>query len=214
MSRPAVLSFLCVLVGAALSASTPVGVAHAQTSAANGIHRCVGADGRLVFTDRGCDESGSTEQAAPATAGGNVRIAVRGCARTREELLWGVRSALESRDVNRFASFYHWPGMATGDGYRLLDRLAVFSERPLVDAQLVSSADQREWAPAEPVAAPEPTSAEQSLGLPAPTPPPPPTVSHAPDLLRVDQMLSATNAASQVTYFRLQPYAGCWWIRY
>ena len=214
MSRPAVLSFLSVLAGAALSASAPVGTVHAQTGAANGIHRCVGPDGRVVFTDRGCDESGSTEQAAPAAGAGNVRVAVRGCARTREDLLWGVRSALESRDANRFASFYHWPGMSTGDGYRLMDRLAAFSDRPLVDAQLLSSADLRESAPVEPAADLEPTSAEQSLGLPAPDTPPPAPVSHAPDLLRVDQMLSATSASSQVTYFRLQPYAGCWWIRY
>ncbi len=212
MTRPAVLPFLSVLAGAALLASAPVGVARAQTSAANGIHRCVGPDGRLVFTDRGCEDSGATEQAAPAAGAGNVRIAARGCARTREELLWGVRSALEARDVNRFASFYHWPGMATGDGYRLMDRLAAFSDRPLVDAQLLSSADLRDNAPFEPAVASEQTSAEQSLGVPAPARPAP--VSHAPDLLRVDQMLSAGNAAAQVTYFRLQPYAGCWWIRY
>jgi hypothetical protein len=214
MSRPAVLSFLSVLAGAALSASAPVRIARAQTGAANGIHRCVGADGRVVFTDRGCDESGGTEQAAPSAAGGNVRVAVQGCARTREELLWGVRSALESRDANRFASYYHWPGITTGDGYRLMDRLAAFSDRPLVDAQLLSSADLRQSAAIEPVVELEPTSAEASLGLPAPATPATPPVGHAPDLLRVDQMLSATNAASQVTYFRLQPNAGCWWIRY
>lgn len=214
MTRPAVLSFLSVLAGAALSASVPVRVAHAQTGAANGIHRCVGPDGRLVFTDRGCAESGSSEQAAPAAAGGNVRFAARGCARTREDLLWGVRGALESRDANRFASYYHWAGMGTRDGYRLMDRLAAFSDRPLVDAQLLASADLRNDAPFYPPEPLEQTSAELSLGLPAPEPATPAPVSHAPDLLRVDQMLSAGNAASQVTYFRLQPYAGCWWIRY
>jgi hypothetical protein len=217
MFRPFVLGVSLALAGSLLA--MPGGVARAQTgaqqSAATGIHRCVGPDGRLVFTDRGCEDSGAIEQPAPSAAAGNVRIAVRSCARTREELLWGVRSALEARDVNRFAAYYHWPGMATADAYRLMDRLSAFSERPLVDAQLLSSADLHDSAaPAEPVDAPEQTSAEQSLGIAPPAASPPAPVSHAPDLLRVDQMLSGNNAAAQVTYFRLQPYAGCWWIRY
>ncbi len=205
------MSFLAVVASLALASTG--GAARAQSTAtATGIHRCVGTDGRMIFTDRSCDETGAIEQAAPSAGAGNVRIAVRGCARTREELLWGVRSALETRDANRFAAFYHWPGMATGDGYRLMDRLAAFADRPLVDAQLLSSADLRNDAPiADPVTV-EQTSAEQSLGLPAPAPPAP--VRHVLDLLRIDQMLSAKDAAAQVTYFRLQPYAGCWWIRY
>lgn len=209
MVRTVLMSFLAVL--ASLSLASPGGAARAQ-STATGIHRCVGTDGRMIFTDRSCEESGAIEQAAPSAGAGNVRIAVRGCARSREELLWGVRSALEARDGNRLAAFYHWPGMATGDGYRLMDRLAAFADRPLVDAQLLSSADLRDDSPiVEPVAV-EQTSAELSLGLPAPAPPAP--ARHVLDLLRIDQMLSAKDAAAQVTYFRLQPYAGCWWIRY
>ncbi|KFN43550.1 DUF4124 domain-containing protein [Arenimonas oryziterrae] len=209
MKRAASLTAACLLL------LVPV---HGQEARAQGgIHRCVGADGRSIFTDRRCEDMQGTEQVtAPAGAvGASAHVAVRSCARTRDDLLFGVRSALESQDVNRFAAYYHWTGMGTTEAYRLMDRLSVFSERPLVDAQLVSSMDFRDQeAPAAPAEFVDgPTSAELSLGLEAPPAPPPPGPP-APDLIRVDQMSSRSDAGSQTTYFHLQANAGCWWIRY
>lgn len=211
------LPFVLLMSAGAL---LPTAAAPAEAArAASGIHRCVGADGRSIFTDRLCDEVQGTDRPPPAAAAGNVRLAPQMCSRTREDLLWGVRSALEARDVNRFAAYYLWTGMGTVEAYRLMDRLAVFSERPLVDAQLLSSADLRQDAAVEasPAAPLEQTSAEESLGIaapPSPEAPVAPAATHAPDLLRVDQMRAGDDAASETTYFRLQPYAGCWWIRY
>lgn len=212
--RPALpLSFLLVLATSLLPASAPAEAARA----ASGIHRCVGADGRPVFTDRPCEEMQATDRPPPAAAAGNVRLAAQTCPRTREDLLWGVRSALEARDVNRFAAYYLWTGMGTSEAYQLMDRFAVFSARPLVDVQLLSSADQRDTSPVAVVPNPDQqqTSAEESLGVPAPAlPSPAPAAPRAPDLLRVDQMRAGDDAASETTYFRLQAAAGCWWIRY
>ncbi len=212
--RPALpLSFVLVFATGLLPASAPAEAARA----ASGIHRCVGTDGRPVFTDRPCEELQATDRPPPAAAAGNVRLAAQSCPRTREDLLWGVRSALEARDVNRFAAYYLWTGMGTTEAYQLMDRFAVFSERPLVDVQLLSSADQRDTSPVAVVPSPDQqqTSAEESLGVPAPAQPSPaPAAPRAPDLLRVDQMRAGDDAASETTYFRLQAAAGCWWIRY
>ena len=111
-------------------------------------------------------------------------VRVRSCARNQDDLLFGVRSALENRDANRLADFYHWTGMGTAEGYRVMNRLSAVSERPLVDVQLVSSADA------------------------------PPRHPRAPDLLRVDQMRGNEDAGALVTYFHLRSNAGCWWLQF
>jgi hypothetical protein len=174
-----------------------------------GLRRCVDATGQAVFTDRRCDSVDAIDSPPvlprirpPASA-----IPIRGCARTRRDLLEGVRHALEMRDPNRFSGFYDWTGMDGTQGYRLLDRLEALTKRPFIDARLVSSR------------APPVNDDEGGFGLlsrpffgdprPEPAAPPPPA-----DLLRIDQMRSATDGASQVTYFRLRANAGCWWLAY
>ena len=70
------------------------------------------------------------------------KLSVRSCARNQDDLLFGVRAALENHDVNRLAEFYHWTGMSNSAGYQVMDRLSRFSDRPLVDVQLTSSRQQ------------------------------------------------------------------------
>jgi hypothetical protein len=180
-----------------------------QTAEVDGLRRCVDATGQAVFTDRRCDSMDAIESLPvlprirpPASA-----TPIRGCARTRRDLLDGVRTALEMRDPNRFSGFYDWSGMDGTQGYRLLDRLEALTKRPFIDARLVSSR-------APPVNDDEGgfgLLSRRFLGGPPPEPalPPPPA-----DLLRIDQMRSATDGASQVTYFRLRANAGCWWLTY
>jgi hypothetical protein len=172
-----------------------------------GIRRCAGADGSAVFTDRRCEELGAVESAAPAAGAAGGRLFVRSCARTRQALVDGLRDALDARDANRVASYYHWTGMGNRAAYALMERLHDFSQQPLMDVQLVTS--ER----------PEADRFDDGFGawypmLPLPDtdqPPPPP---RRPDLVRVDQMRSYNDAASQVTYFHLTPNAGCWWVHF
>lgn len=177
------------------------------------LHRCVDAAGGSIFTDRACvslDAIDTPQLAAPTRAGARL-IAVRSCARSREDLLDGVRSALEIHDVNRLADYYHWTGMDGAEGYRLMDRLDAFSKRPFVDARLVSSR-------APPVVDAEVDSSgllsrPSDPGI-ADLDPPRAPLTRAADLLRVDQMRSDRDAAAEVTWFRLRPNAGCWWMQY
>jgi hypothetical protein len=175
-----------------------------------GIRRCAGPDGNTVFTDKRCEDLGAVDSAAPTAGNASTRLFVRTCARTREALVDGLRDALGARDSNRVASYYHWTGMGNRAAYALMERLYGFSQKPLMDVQLVVSASR----------APE-SSDVPPLGwyplLPStelPTAPPPPPRAPAPDLVRVDQMRGDKDVASEVTYFHLQANAGCWWIRY
>ena len=191
----------------------------AAAAPADGLHRCIGGDGVTIFTDKRCDDLQATESARqPTAAGPGAQVRVRSCARSQDELLFGVRSALENRNVNQLAGFYHWAGMGTAPGYRLMDRLSAFSERPLVDVQLVASAREQEafaspgnsWSAQEPdriwegVEAAEAADAAVAPARPA----------RAADLLRVDQMRGNDDVAAQVTYFHLRSNAGCWWLQF
>ena len=108
------------------------------------LRECVGPDGVPIFTDRRCGDMGATPMPQPGAPGGALLAVhpsrVHTCARNQGDLLAGVRAALESHDANRLADYYHWSGMGTADGYRLMERLDAFSARPVVDVQLVRQA--------------------------------------------------------------------------
>ena len=185
---------------------------------ASGLHRCIGTDGAAIFTDRACRDLQAID--APPPSADRLRPAVivrtRSCARSQDDLLFGVRTALEAHDPNKLAEYYHWTGMGNSEGYRLMGRLASFSERPLLDVQLVSSAQV--GTPMPPLPPPPPLDDEFALddepGLGSEPTPPEPTPRANADLLRVDQMRSETDYESQVTYFRLRSNAGCWWLQF
>jgi hypothetical protein len=190
--------------------ATPSPLAAPMVDPTPGIHRCAGPNGTAVFTDRSCESQGAVESAAPSAADVGTRIFVRSCARSREALLDGLRDALDAQDANRVASYYHWTGMGTREGYALMDRLQGFSAHPLVDVRLVSSVElARQEAPMDPARPWLDAWPPFAPVDPAKPPPRPPL-----DLIRVDQMKSYDDATAQVTYFHLQPNAGCWWVRF
>jgi hypothetical protein len=194
---------------AARAAEPPVVLQAPPTSQVpgTGIHRCAGADGNSIFTDKRCEDLGAVASAAPSAGNASTRLFVQRCARTREALVDGLRNALDAQDANRVASYYHWTGMGNRAAYALMERLHSFSQRPVMDVQLVTSGETKR----------EGLDDELALGwypmLPTDEPPAPPP-QRKPDLVRVDQMRAYDDAASEVTYFRLQANAGCWWIHF
>lgn len=192
-----------------------------------GLRRCVGPDGGTIFTDRRCSDLQAVdlpEQGAPKQPGAVV-VRVRTCARNQDDLLAGVRAALENHDANRLAEFYHWTGMGTAQGYQVLDRLFAFSKRPVVDVQLISNRAQTDYDLANidmSVDFSDPyqvTDSDSDSDL-APDLDAPPGASipvrrvPAAQLLRVDQMRGEADVASEITYFHLLNNAGCWWMRF
>lgn len=166
-----------------------------QAAPMNGLSRCVSADGVSIFTDQRCSDlqAASQPNAGVPLVSPGARVVARSCARNQDDLLFGVRAALENRDPNRLADYYNWTGMSTASGYRLMDRLLAFSEIPLADVQLVLP---EEWETASPW-----DDGQSSVPVVA-------------NLLRVDQMVSKQDFETRATYFHLRQNAGCWWMQF
>lgn len=187
------------------------------------IRRCVGPDGAAVFTDRRCEDIGSVDSLprAPAAAAGAKGGYRGGCARSLQDLVFQMTSAIDSHDANRLAGVYHWTGMSGRSGYSVLERLDAIARRPLVDIVPVMSTPA---APPVPPPAPAwvagndaaPVDAEPGSEL-TPTPPDPDyypqtSVRRIPVALRVEQTLSNGSTPSH-TVFGLIRHFGCWWIK-
>ncbi|MFT3805714.1 hypothetical protein [Arenimonas sp.] len=227
------------LVAALFLLLAPAALGLGQANAQTGIHRCVNAQGEAIFTDRDCSEMQAIDRPSPnAVVGSSGSVAAaRSCALSRDDLLYGVRAALEAQDVNKLAAYYLWTGIGTREAYALMDRLSRFSEQPLMDVQLVMPerrddpfAERDDTVDTPPLALPgpltdtpadasdpeTPNSAEQSLREESPLLPAPPPARRGPGprMMRVDQTRAQDDAGSVITYFRIVPSAGCWWIRY
>lgn len=63
------------------------------------------------------------------------RSPASGCARTPTQLQMDLRTSLALGDVNRVAESYHWAGMSSKAGERMLDRLQHLAGRRAVDSQ-------------------------------------------------------------------------------
>lgn len=198
---------------------------------AQAVHRCVDPSGRSVYSDQPCAALGAVARAAPQpSAVGNVQgvttgtgTVAAGCARSLDSLMLGVRGALEARDVNRLATYYHWPGTSARGGRYVMDALEDIARRPLVAVQwLMPAADPTGVAdpllaigPALPAASAEPASVPLPGKTRARVPAGqalPPAPAQRPLALRVQQATSADDPGAMRTDFRLRHYAGCWWI--
>lgn len=221
----------------ALLAIALLAAAWSAAPAAAQVRRCVDAQGVAVYTDRPCEAMQAAPREAPQDPSTGATLApgfaVRGCARRPETLLSGVRGALEARDVNRLANWYHWTGTGSGTARALMDELEAIANRPLVSAELVypengvgfpspeypvSDAASPEVnltpflppAPASDEPAPD-TGAPRS---PEPSSPPQITAEPGPDpvALRVQQMRGSADIEAVSVDFSLRQNAGCWWI--
>lgn len=199
MSRAALLLLACLCLPA--------------PAAAQAVYRCVGPDGQSVFSDQPCRSQGAVEREAPpppvANADGFVSgtgTTGEGCARTLDALLLGVRGALEARDVNRLATYYHWAGTSAGAGRYLMDELEAIASRPLVAAEWLVPEQTTDSG-----ALPFPPPAQDFPDAPA-TPDGSPASQPRPAALRVEQAAGPMDAGAVRTDFLLRRHAGCWWI--
>ncbi|AKC86175.1 hypothetical protein [Pseudoxanthomonas suwonensis] len=154
--------FLLLLSGTLL-VSLPAS-AHAQP-----VQRCIGPDGRAVYTDRRCDDIGAVERLPPAAAGEGPRLFRGGCPHLLSQLVGEIGAAIQGRDVNRLASVYDWSGVSNASAGRLLDRLEGIVQRPLVDIAPVYGGDVGVAAATGP--APAPMAAAPADDSPPPTGP-------------------------------------------
>jgi hypothetical protein len=173
---PRVSPFLVVLLVAALPAPT-----------AAQVRRCALPDGGTVYTDRRCVDIGAVERRMPV-ASPQVRGYRASCPRVLRDLAFEVGAAIESRDVNRLASLYHWTGMSTQQGYAVMRRLQAIVDRPLVDLQPIYPG----------------STGEDDLYSPE-------VLTRPPTGFRIEQV--SKNGSTPVrAVFALRKHLGCWWI--
>ncbi|MEO6226283.1 MAG: hypothetical protein ABIO61_00285 [Thermomonas sp.] len=169
------------------------------------VRRCTASDGGLIYTDRKCDDIGASERlvsrATPGLYGSHV---YRGCARSVQDLVYSLSSAIESTDVNQLAGVYDFSGASTSSGYKLMDRLALIAKRPLVDVQPMYSGGNDPYANAYADIAEFDENGEVI-----------PHYAPKPRLigLRIEQTLANGSTPSR-TVFGLRKNMGCWWVHF
>ncbi len=222
------------LLVACLALGLPPANAQAQQ-----VQRCIGTDGRAIYTDRRCDDIGAVSRLPPAASGEGPRMFRGGCPRRLSQLVGEIGAAIQGQDINRLASVYDWSGVSDASAARLLDRLEGVVERPLVDIAPVYAGNDAPVLPAPPPEVPadaqEPTTTPSSgpaawmpswnssdgAGAAPPTEAAPvqaPVAAAAPApawsrpvALRVEQTLSGS-ATPVRTVFGLRRNYGCFWI--
>lgn len=183
-----------------------IGLACADASTAQPIHRCVDPQGVRVFVDRPCEFLGLRATAAPAASAerrqsdnaaaalpapeidtGPVKAAAGCPGPDAETLRDAVREALAAKQVNALTGMYYWAGAGRHAGNAVIDRFQRLVGAAPQSVELVRAADADDWLWA---------------GLPPPDAPPPPelvigmTPFDEPPLAR----------------FRLRSQAGCLWL--
>jgi hypothetical protein len=203
------------------------------------VQRCMGADGRPVYTDRRCDDVGAVDRLPPPGAATQPRLFRGGCPRLLSQLVGEIGAAIQAGDVNRLASIYDWTSVSGAGASRVLDRLEAMAARPLVDiapvypgyattafvsapatvtvevpapvAPPAQPDHPREWMSGWPGMQPAAPADTTTMLTTLPAPPPLPSARPRPVALRVEQTL-AGSATPVRTVFGLRRSYGCFWI--
>ena len=110
--------------------------AAAQTT----IHRCVGADGRPVFSDQQCTSIGAisimpppvppaSASSADAPAGPSTGLL---CAKDMAGLREGIAQAFANRDANRIGGLILWNGYGSGGAVENIRNMEALVHQPLL----------------------------------------------------------------------------------
>ncbi|HVJ38154.1 MAG TPA: hypothetical protein VM687_10185 [Stenotrophomonas sp.] len=194
--------------------------AHAQSD----VHRCIGANGQAVFSDRRCEDLDATSRMPPpALRDGETGLYRYGCPRRLSELVGLLRTAVETHDVNRLSSLYLWGEVSDTTANRVLSQLEAIAERPLLDIAPMYPEEPAE--PYVPVPAPDPALAGANPP-PSYTPPDNSAAAAVSDAtgnaplsrprpwgLRLEQVLANGSTPSR-TVLRLRRQYNCFWVSF
>jgi hypothetical protein len=181
-----------VLIGLCLL--SPCAGAAAQTV----IHRCMGANGTPVFTDRACSDLQAIPRQPPprtpasAPAGGSGAPPPILCAANFAQLKQAVIDAFALGDANRLAGLMLWEGEGHGAAVADIRALHALMQHPLVEVG--------------PDAAGDPVLAEADTAASAPA------VADPPEL-RVLTAAADGSGVPHETRFPVVRQSGCLWLR-
>lgn len=193
----------CVLQrGGALASVLLVLLAFAPAREAHAVvRRCIGPDGGTIYTDRPCDQFNAREQVATQPDPGNTAAGsiddtgpVRSdCSRTPDALLFDLRRAVESANINALAGLYHWPGTGGRAAVHIMDRLEGLTVEAGASVDLVYP--ESAFVIDNPAAYPD-MPAENPTGI------------------RITRYVDAASGQVPEQTLGLRRHAGCWWIHF
>jgi hypothetical protein len=114
------------------------------------VHRCIGAQGEIVFSGLPCGTTGATDAPSPAPPD-TARSIAAACPASADALRTLIADALARRDANAIAGVLRWDGVGGAEARRRLRELAELATRPLLGIDLDGSG---EAAAADPDASP------------------------------------------------------------
>ncbi len=171
----------------------------ARTVSAQTINRCLDNSGNIIYTDKKCEDIDAVLQDLPKPAGNIGYSAVRTCARTQEDLLWDLRSALESGDINRASGLFLWSGNDTSQANRRLDQLNQVSYQSLISVDLMF---------------PETENTQVQFDQDGNIIEMPPRGPPVPYGIRVDFYRNKKQTDIRTFRFGIEKYLQCYWVRF
>jgi hypothetical protein len=185
----------------------PLGTVRAQSD----IHRCVGANGGVIFTDRVCSDLNATP-AVPAptssvSASPSASIAIAQpppvlCASDIEELKQAVVDAFAARNPNRLAGLMLWDGDGRDSVVANIREFTRMMAHPLVE---VRASEYTSPPPASSSSMAADPSVLSMSAAPSPSP-------RRGESLSVETEADDGSGATQETHFGVVHHAGCVWL--
>lgn len=165
------------------------------------VRRCIGPDGGTIYTDRPCDQFNAREQVPTPPGVGNEAILgaedtgpVRSdCSRTPDALLFDLRRAVESSNINALAGLYHWPGTGGRTAVSIMNRLEDLTAEPGASIDLIYP--EAAFVIDDPAAYPD-LPVENPVGI------------------RITRYVDADSERAPERSLGLRRHAGCWWIHF
>jgi hypothetical protein len=184
----------------------PLGMARAQSD----IHRCVGANGGVIFTDRVCSDLNATPAVpvptASVSAATSTSIAQPPpvlCASDIAELKQAVVDAFAARNPNRLAGLMLWDGDGRDSVVANIRQFTRMMAHPLIEVRASEYTS---------TAAPSPSSSmvtDPSVLSMSATPSPSPPRGES---LSVETEADDGSGATQETHFGVVHHDGCVWL--
>jgi hypothetical protein len=171
----------------------------ARTAAAQAINRCQDKAGKIIYTDKKCEDIDAVLQDVPKPVGNIGYGNVRTCARTQDDLLWDLRGALETGDINRAAGLFLWSGNDTAEANKRLDQLNQVSYQSLIAVDLLFPETENTQ-----------VQFDQDGNIIETRPRGPPV----PYGIRVDFYRNKKQTEIGTFRFRIERYLQCYWVRF
>jgi hypothetical protein len=185
----------------------PFGIARAQSD----IHRCVGANGGVIFTDRACSDLNATPAVPAPTASASAGEAPTSiaqpppvlCASDMTQLKQAVVDAFADRNPNRLAGLMLWDGSGREAVVANIRQFTRMMAHPLVG---VRASEYTSTAPPSSSTSSGTDPSELSMSA---TPSPSPSQG---EFLSVETESDDGTDATQETHFGVVRHDGCLWL--